>query len=147
MKQATCIDVCGRGVKIQGKLVRIACLDGEKFTFPAEPETFVSSLRRCGKRVDLFTFLQKPPETSPQYAYPMEWDNLAVLPVSTFDHWFKHQILSLARNRARQAEKKGVVLREVPFDDALLRGICAIYNESPVRQGRRFPHYGMTLEK
>ena len=82
----------------------------------------------------------------PKYTYPMEWDNLAVLPVSTFEHWFAHQIKSYARNRARQAEKKGVAVREVPFDDGLLDGICGIYNESPVRQGRRFPHYGMGRE-
>src|SRR5205823_6719508 len=48
---------------------------------------------------------------------------------------------------ARQAEKKGVEIREVPFSDALLQGICDIYNESPIRQGRRFPHYGMNLER
>ena len=70
-----------------------------------------------------------------------------MLPVSTFDHWFTQQIVSDPRNRARQAQKKGVVLREVPFDDALLQGICDIYNETPIRQGRRFPHYGMDLEK
>jgi hypothetical protein len=70
-----------------------------------------------------------------------------VVPVSTFDHWWNKQIRSYPRNRARQAEKRGVVLREVPFDDALLQGICDIYNETPVRQGKPFPHYGMTLEK
>jgi hypothetical protein len=77
----------------------------------------------------------------------MEWDNLAVLPVTTFDHWWNHQIRSFPRNRARQAGKKGVVLREIPCDEALLSGICGIYNEVPVRQGKSFPHYGMTIEK
>jgi hypothetical protein len=40
------------------------------------------------------------------------------------------------------AEKKGVVVREVAFDEKLVRGIYGIYNECPMRQGRRFPHYG-----
>src|SRR5262249_22106559 len=31
--------------------------------------------------------------------------------------------------------------------DALVKGICEIYNESPIRQGRPFPHYGITLER
>jgi len=141
------IKVCGKDIKVQGQLIRIACLDGEKFTFPDDPEALLNGLRKCGTRIDLFTFLQKLPQTSPKYAYPMEWDNLAVLPVSTFDHWWTHQIRSFPRNRARQAEKKGVVLREVPFDDTLLKGICEIYNECPIRQGRRFPHYGMSLER
>jgi hypothetical protein len=48
---------------------------------------------------------------------------------------------------SRQAEKKGVKLREIPFDDVLIEGIWRIYNECPIRQGKRFPHYGMPPEK
>ena len=59
-----------------------------------------------------FTFMQAMPKTSPKYAYPMEWDNLAVIPVSTFHHsWRNHQIRSFPRNRARQAAKEGVAFR------------------------------------
>jgi len=57
-----------------------------------------------------------------------------------------HQIRSFPRNRARQAEKKGVVLREVQVDETLFKGIVEIYNECPVRQGKRFPYYGMNLD-
>jgi len=139
--------VCDKEIRIHGKLVRIARIDGDKYNSPADLETMLAALRSCGKRIDLFSFLQAIPETEPKYDYPMEWDNLAVLPVSTFDNWWNHQIRSYPRNRARQAEKKGVVLREVPCDEALFMGICGIYNESPVRQGKRFPHYGMTIER
>ena len=66
--------------------------------------------------------------------------------VSSFDHWIKNQIDFKVRNKVRKAEKNGVVVREVPFDDALVRGIHAIYNESPIRQGKRFWHYGKDLE-
>ena len=45
---------------------------------------------------------------------------------------------------ARREER--VVVREVPFDDALIRGIHGVYNESPIRQGRRFWHYGKSFE-
>jgi hypothetical protein len=34
----------------------------------------------------------------------------------------------------------------VPLDDALVHGVWAIYNECPVRQGRRFPHYGKPID-
>ncbi len=138
--------VCGRDIKVEGRFVRIARLDGDKYTFPDDPEAVVDGLRKCGTRIDLFTFLQRLPETSPKYAYPIEWDNLAVLPVSTFEHWWTRQINSFPRNRARQAEKKGVVIREVPVGDLLFKGIVEIYNECPVRQGKRFPYYGMNLE-
>lgn len=139
--------VCGKDIMVQGRWLRIAHIDGDKYNFPDDPEALIDGLRKCGARIDLFTFLQKLPETKPKYAYPMEWDNLAVLPVSTFDHWWNQQIRSFPRNRARQAAKRGVVLREVPCDEALAQGIYEIYNETPIRQGKRFPHYGMTLER
>jgi hypothetical protein len=137
--------VCGKDIKIQGRLARIACLDGDKYTFPENPEELLANLRRCGTRIDIFTFLQKLPDTSPRYPYPFETDNLAVLPISTFENWWHKQIKSYPRNRARQAEKHGVVMREVHYGEALVQGICQIYNETPIRQGRKFPHFGMTL--
>jgi hypothetical protein len=76
----------------------------------------------------------------------MEWDNLAVLPISTFEHWWNQQIGFKARNKAKQAEKKGIVIREAPFSDELVHGIWEIYNETPIRQGRKFPHFGKDLD-
>jgi len=134
-----------RDIKIQGRVLRIARLDAEKYKFLEDPEAILKGLRESGARIDLFTFMQRLPETSPKYAYPMEWDNLAALPVSTFDRWWNEQIGFKARNKAKQAEKKGVVIREVPFSDALVEGIWRIYNETPIRQGRKFPHFGKDL--
>ena len=127
-----------RDVVVQGRFCRDAHVDGDGYKFLADPETAIAALRGSNTRADLFTFLQKLPETSPRYLYPFVWDNLAVLSISTFDHWWSQQIGFKARNKAKQAEKKGIVIREVPFGDALVRGIWEIYNEVPVRQGRRF---------
>jgi hypothetical protein len=135
-----------RDVVVQGRLCRVAHVDGYGYKFLADPETAIAALRGSNTRADLFMFLQKLRETSPQYPYPFEWDNLAVLPISTFDQWWSQQIGFKARNKAKQAQKKGIVVREVPFDDALVYGIWEIYNEVPVRQGRRFPHYGKSIE-
>jgi len=140
------ITVCGRQVRVRGRLLRIARLDAEKYHFLEDPEPVLEDLRKCGARVDLFTFMQRLPDTSPKYTFPIEWDNLAVLPVSTFDHWWTKQIDNKTRNMARKAGKKGVELKEVPFDRTLVKGIWEIYNECPVRQGRRFPHYGKDLD-
>ena len=126
--------------------MKIARLDGEKFLFTDDPESIIQTLRKAKERIDLFTFIQRVSETKPKYSYFMEWDNLAVLPVSIFDDWWNRQIGFKARNKAKQAEKKGIVIREVPFSDELVRGIWEIYNETPVRQGRKFPHYGKDLE-
>ena len=137
--------VDGHEVRISGTLVRVAALSADTYEFLRDPESAIKRLRSCGQRVDLFTFMQRLPDTSPKYAYPMEWDNLAVLPISTFDHWWKEQIGFKARNKAKQAEKNGVVIREVPFSDKLVEGIWAIYNECEIRQGKRYPHYGKDL--
>jgi len=143
----TVIRVCGKDIRVQGRIIRIARIDGDKYTYPDDPEAFLEGLRKCGTRIDLFTFLQKLSEPEPKYPYPMEWDNLAVLPISTFEHWWTHQIRSFPRNRARQAEKKGVVIREVPYGDVLVEGITEIYNECPIRQGKRFPYYGISQDQ
>src|SRR5215471_13430590 len=143
----TAMTVCGRELVIQGRLCRTAHVDAESYKFLDDPEARIEELRRCGQRIDLFTFLQKLPDTTPKHKYPIEWDNMAVLNISTFEDWWTKQIGFKARNKAKQAGKKGVVLREVPFDDSLVHGIWKIYNECPVRQGRRFPHYGKDFSR
>lgn len=139
------IEVGEMKIRVNGSYLKIARLDGEKFLFASDPQSMIQAVRNSKQRVDLLTFMQKVNETTPKYDYPMEWDNLAVLPVSTFEQWWNEQIGFKARNKAKQAEKKGVVIREVPFDDLLVRGIWEIYNETPVRQGRRFPHFGKDI--
>ena len=139
--------VCGRKIEVRGQVLRIAAVDGDYFRFLEDPAAVIAGLRECGTRVDLFTFIQRLPETKPNYSYPVEWDNLAVLPVTTFDHWWTKVLGFKARNKAKQAEKKSVVVREVPFDDGMIEGMWKVYNETPIRQGKRFPHYGMTLER
>ncbi|PYU29744.1 MAG: hypothetical protein DMG31_16220 [Acidobacteria bacterium] len=141
------IKLCGKDVKAEGRLVRIARLDGDKYNFPEDPQALVNGLRKCGTRIDLFTFLPRLSKTSPEYHYPMEWDNLAVLSVSSFDGWWTNQIDNKTRNMVRKAQKNGVVTRELAFGDTLVRGIWEINNECPIRQGKRFPHYGMSLDR
>jgi hypothetical protein len=140
------MEVRGKEIRFRGKLVRVAFIDAEGYQFLEEPEPALSALRNYRMGADLFTFIQKLSDTSPKYSYFLEWDNMAALRVSTFDDWMKHQIDFKVRNKVRKAEKNGVTVREVPLDDALVRGISAIYNESPVRQGKRFWHFGKDLE-
>jgi hypothetical protein len=136
-----------RALLVGGRLCRVARLDADDYKFLDDPEAVIAGLRKSHMRIDLFTFLQRLPETSPQFPYPLEMDNMAVLPVTTFENWWTKQIGFKARNKAKQAEKKGLSIREIPFDETLSRGIWEIYNEVPVRQGRRFPHFGKSLEK
>ena len=140
------MEIGGKEIRFKGSLIRIAYIDGEGYQFLDDPESTLELLRKSGTRADLFTFIQKISETTPKYSYPMELDNTAALPISTFDEWMTHQINFKVRNKVRKSAKNGVVVREVPFDDDLLRGIQTIYSESPIRQGRRFWHYGKDVE-
>ena len=144
--RALLLKVGGREIQVDGGLLRIARLAADKFDSVDDPGATLEALRASGIRIDLFTFMQKLPDTSPKYDYPMEWDNVAALRVSTFDQWRTKQINNRARNALRIGERKGIVVREVPFDDPLVRGISVLYNECPIRQGKPFPHYGKDLE-
>src|SRR5438445_3735545 len=120
--------VCGKDIRIDGTVIRIGRLAAEKYEFLDDPAPTIDALRHCGARIDLFTFMQRLSQPSRQHEYTLEWDNLAAVPVSTFDHWWTKQINGKTRNMIRRADKAGVVVRDVPFDDDLVRGISAIYN-------------------
>jgi len=139
--------VCGKDIRVNGQLIRIGQLEADGYEYLDDPAEVLAGLRESRPMVDIFTFLQKTHETSPKYGYPMEWANQAVLPVSTFENWWTKQIGFKARNKAKQASKKGVIVREAYFDDSFASGIWEIYNESPVRQQRRFPHFGKSLDQ
>jgi len=133
-------------IRVTGRFLKTARLEGEKYKYLNNPKAVIEDLRKSGQRIDLFTFMQRLPETAPKHQYKMEWDNFAAIRVTTFEHWWTEQIGKKTRNAARHGEKKGVVLREVPFDDDLVRGIQGIYNESPIRQGLPNVHYKKSFE-
>lgn len=136
----------GKHIRIDGRLIRVARLDAEKYEFLDDPAQTVADLRRLRERIDLFTFLPRlsdPPQTFPAR---VESDNLAVLTISSFQEWWTTRINNKTRNMIRRAEKHGVTVGEVPFDDALVDGIWRLYNETEIRQGKRFAHYGKDRE-
>lgn len=140
--------VSGIDIKLSGRLLRIARRHGDKYLFVDDPASVISGLKAARARTDLFTFVQRITESdgAPKYSYATEMDNFAAIPISTFDNWWTKQIDNKTRNIVRKSEKGGLEFREVPFSPDLVRGIHTIYNETPVRQGKPFPHYGKDLE-
>lgn len=139
--------ICECEIRVSGRFLRTARIDAEKFLFlETDPTKAIEGMRASKARIDIFTFMQRLPETKQKFPFLMEWDNFAAIPVTTFENWWSKQIGFKARNKAKQAEKKGVVIREVPFDSSLTEGIWEIYNESSVRQGKPFRHYGKSRE-
>jgi hypothetical protein len=130
-----------------GRFVKIARVKEEWDEFIEHPERVVDELNKVKCGADLFTFIQKFSDPKPKYEYYMEWDNVAVVQIKDFDHWWKNQISKNTRNTVRKAEKKGVVVKIIPLDEDTVKGISDIYNETPMRRGKPFPHYGKNLER
>jgi hypothetical protein len=138
----------GRTVLATGKWLEIATVQDEELTESesvADPEAFLSQLKKSGLNADIFTFSQKLWDNTPKYNYPLEWDNWAVIPITTYADWEKRAESSV-RRAVRRAAKLGVVVKVAEFDDAFVKGIVNINNETPVRQGRTFWHFQKSFE-
>lgn len=139
--------VCGKKVKISGKFIKIARLEEEWYEDLNDSELFINCLKNEKVKADILTFWQRLPDIEPTYNYYMEYDSIAALPITTFDGWWKKQINAKTRNVARKAEKKGVQIKLTVFDDNFVKGLMAIFNETPIRQNKPFWHYGKDFEK
>jgi hypothetical protein len=142
-----CVEIDGQTYVISKGLATVAQLEDEWFEDVADPESVIRVLRATADvRPDLFSFWQRVPAGEPRYSYHLEWESLAVLPVSTYENWFNRQIKGTTRNMIRKSQKAGVEVRECKYDDDFVRGMTEIFNETPVRQGRAFWHYGKDFE-
>jgi hypothetical protein len=141
-------EIQGRTVTVRGKWLKVATVQDEEFVSGepvADPQSFISALRGERLGADVFTFAQPLNDLTPKHDYPLEWDNAAVIPITTYEAWLNSLSQDTRRN-VKKAAKQGVNLRIADFNDTLVRGIVEIYNETPVRQGRRFWHYGKSFE-
>ena len=144
------IVVNGTSLVVTGRILKMGAIEDEYWLeriSVGDPEEVLRNIRYPRTKIDLFTFSQKLPETAPKYPYYMEWDNVAALSIKTYEHWWNSQVNDKTRNMVRKAKKKGVEVRIADFDDALVEGITGIYNETPIRQGRRFWHYGKGIDQ
>lgn len=132
-----------------GRLLTIAEVFDE-YWLPVEalpnPNCVIEDLKTVTPKPDLFTFAQRVPDGRPKFSYHMEWDNVATIPVSSYDQWFHKQIAPAARRNIRASEKKDVHVRVEPYDERYVKGIMSIFNESAIRAGRKYWHYGKDFE-
>jgi hypothetical protein len=140
------MEVNGKRIIMEGKILRIASLEQDWCDELEDPEILIDALRKTAGGPDILTFSQRLPDLQPKYAYRMAFDSMAALPIKSYSFWWEKQIERKARNKVRKAQKKGVVVRLTDFDDRLVHGMTSIFNETPIRQGRRFLHYGKDFE-
>lgn len=141
--------VQGRTVLASDTWIGIAAVQDEELVVGetmANPESFVAELKESGLSADLFTFAQRLPNTSPQYKYHSELENLAIVPITTYSDWWEKRVESSVRRAVKKAAKQGIVVKIAEFDDDFVKGIVGINNETPIRQGREFWHYQKSFE-
>ena len=77
---------------------------------------------------------------------PDRWESVAAITLSRFTDWWD-KLPQDTRKNVRRSAKRGVVVQVKPLDDELIRGIAEINNESPIRQGQHFAHYGESFDE
>jgi hypothetical protein len=142
------VQIDGEMIVVTGRLIKTAAIRDEEFEesgLVQDPRGFVSKVAKSGLRADILTFGQKIYEAAPKHSYPFDWDNAAAACTTSFNSWWEN-LPQETRKNVRRAAKRGVSVQLATFDENFIRGIKEIYDELPVRQGRRFWHFGKDLE-
>jgi hypothetical protein len=142
-------EIDGRTMIVTGKWIKTVAIRDEQAVEGEpvkDPVTFIAALGNSELKADVLTFFQRPPDVTPRFKYHFEWDNYAAVPITTFQDWWEKRLPQEARKNTRRSVKRGVLVKTVPFNDELARGIHILCNESPVRQGKPFWHYGKDFE-
>jgi hypothetical protein len=132
---------------IRKKILFTIANDWEEYQKDIVPtEEFLEKLRE--KRLDIFTFIERKwchTIPNPSRLWLRASDNIALLKITTYEEWLKN-IGKKTRNMIRKAEKSGIKTEIAEPNEKLAKGIWEIYNETPIRQERGFPHYGTLLK-
>jgi hypothetical protein len=134
-------------IEVRGKRIKIGLINPMWYFYIENPESIIEKLKALDNKPDLFSFIQEPGDTEPRYPYPYERSNLAVIAVKSYDYWWSKQIQSNGKRNVKKSRKRGVEIKVEPYTDEVVRGIHSIYNETPLRQRRKFWHYGKSLEQ
>jgi hypothetical protein len=130
-----------------GKFIKMAKVEKEFVNEVEDPASVLVQLKNAGLKADIFTFMQPFCERRPKYKYYMEWDNVAAIPLKGYDYWREKQIPKQTRRALRKGFEKGIEVKEVAFNDDLVKGITDIFNETPLRQDKPFWHYGKNFDQ
>ena len=139
------INAKGHIIVITGRWIKMAEVHDEEWAIEEvdDPAQCVAAL---GRSADIFTFTQKPPATASRFPYFHEEESIAAIPLHSYQQWWEG-LPQVTRKNVRRAQKRGVEVKVLPFNDELIRGIIDVNNDSPVRQGRRYTHYMKSFEQ
>lgn len=139
--KASCFAFNGIDIIVKGSFLKIASLWEEDYDDLTDPAAVINDLKAMRNRPDLFTFKQRYPYLTPKHQFHLEYDSIAVLPITTYDNWINGQLSTNSRRLIAKAIKCGVQVKIVEFDSIFIEGMRRIFSEAPFRQGKRFWHY------
>jgi hypothetical protein len=149
--QVPALHVNGKSIVVKGKWVKVAVIHEEEWleTEVEDPGLCVKVLKEqvlgdC--HADIFSFSQKLPAIQPKYSYPMERDSIAAIPITTFKAWWDN-VPQETRKNVRRSQKRGVIVGVKELDASLVQDLLDLNNDAPVRQGKRFTHFGKTFDQ
>jgi hypothetical protein len=149
-RRVPAVEAYGQTIAVSGKWIKIASVQDEEYmeTEVLNPEGCIQKIKEQSHvlHADIFSFAQKLPSLTPRYQYPMELASVAVARTDSFKDWWE-ALPQVSRKNVRRSQKRGVVIEVKGFDADVIKGICEVQNESPMRQGRPYHHYGKSLEQ
>lgn len=107
----------------------------------------LQKLRKRG--ADLFSFPERrwcSEVYEPQDSWAKSVENIALLNLNSYDEWLK-RIGKKTRNMIRKSIRCGIRTAVVEPDERLAEGVWKIFSETPIRQGRVFSDYGISLNR
>ncbi len=145
------MEVNGEKLTTRGKWLKIARVRGEEMREQEleNPELYVTALKNDKDRIlgaDIFSFTQKLPAVQPRFSYPLEWESVAAIPLSSFKQWWEG-LPQETRKNVRRSQKRGVQIKVREFDDVLIDEIRAVNDDTTMRQGMKNAYYGLTFEE
>lgn len=98
--------------------------------------------------VDLFTFIERSfldnNKLKRQKQLFSDPEPIGLLKISSYDEWFR-SITHNARWQTKKGIRVGLKTKVVDIDDTFTKSAFKIYNETPIRQGRKYSGYGLSL--
>jgi hypothetical protein len=76
----------------------------------------------------------------------MEWDNIAALPITSYEHWLSKQVHQSTRNKIKRAQNNNVEVTIECLSRRVAEGLVGIFNETAVRRGKKYSYYGRDVE-
>lgn len=144
--------VGNRTVMVTGRIIRLATVHDEGWieNEPVEdPETFVKDVRRLVK-ADIFSFSRRLPDINADFPYYSDRDNVAAIPITSFDDWLNERISRKTRQEVNRARRLGIVVKAASFGDEFIGEVSTLFDRISMKQGLPFAHHGkdpQTLKK